>query len=45
VELSSGERGLPLGTPVSPFEWFSGKNKQRLKEFIAFCRQGGFEIW
>ena len=47
VELRSapGELALPLGTPVNPFEWFSGKNKEHLKTFIAFCRQGGFEIW
>jgi hypothetical protein len=47
VELPSapGERFLPLGTPVNPFEWFSGENKRHLVAFMGFCRQGGFEIW
>jgi hypothetical protein len=47
VELKSapGERLLPFGTPVNPFEWFSGKNRERLKDFITFCQKGGFEIW
>ena len=41
----AGERFLRRGTPVTPFEWFSGANKEHLKGFIALCRQGGFEIW
>jgi hypothetical protein len=28
---------------LTPHEVFSGANKQELREFIAFCRQGGFE--
>jgi hypothetical protein len=38
-----GVRLIDANTPVNPFEWFSGK-KDRLREFIAFCRKGGFEI-
>jgi hypothetical protein len=47
VELpgAPGECLLPLGTPVNPYEWFSGKNKGHLIAFIGFCRQGAFEIW
>jgi hypothetical protein len=40
-----GERLLPFETPVSPFEFFSGEKKERLKEFIALCRRGGLVIW
>ncbi len=29
---------------ISAHEWFSGERKQRLVEFIAFCRAGGFNI-
>jgi hypothetical protein len=35
---------LPFGTPVTPFEWFSGENRGRLKNVIAICRSGGFKI-
>jgi hypothetical protein len=41
-----GERFLPVDTPVNnPFEWFSGGNRAYLEAFIAFCRQGEFDIW
>jgi hypothetical protein len=40
-----GVRFLPIGTPVNPFEWFSGENRAHLQAFIGFCREGGFEIW
>jgi hypothetical protein len=41
-----GQRLIPIDAEVSPFEYFSGpKGKGRVKEFIAFCRQGGFAIW
>jgi hypothetical protein len=30
---------------VRAFEWFSGPRKTLLKEFIAFCRWGGFAIF
>jgi hypothetical protein len=39
-----GERFLPIGTPVNPFEWFSGENRAHLQTFIGLCRKGGFEI-
>jgi hypothetical protein len=39
-----GVRLVNATTPVNPYEWFSGK-KGLLQDFIAFCRQGGFEIW
>jgi hypothetical protein len=30
----------------NPFEYFSGpQRKTRLRDFIAFCRQGGFMVW
>jgi hypothetical protein len=28
---------------LTPYEVFSGANKEELREFIAFCRAGGFE--
>ena len=39
-----GVRLVNATTPVNPYEWFSGK-KGLLQDFIAFSRQGGFEIW
>jgi hypothetical protein len=42
---SPGMRLLALDTPASPYEWFSGDKKRYVREFIAYCRQGGFEIW
>jgi hypothetical protein len=39
-----GVRLVDATTPVNPYEWFGGK-KELLRDFIAFCRQGGFEIW
>jgi hypothetical protein len=44
LPVAPGERFLPLGTPVNPFEWFSGENRRHLVGFIAFCWQGGFDI-
>lgn len=29
---------------ISPFEYFAGDEKQRLKDFIRFCRLGSFLI-
>jgi hypothetical protein len=29
---------------INPFEFFAGEEKQRLKEFIKFCRLGSFLI-
>jgi hypothetical protein len=40
-----GERLLPEGVRVSPYERFSGSNRLHLEKFIAFCRNGGFRIW
>jgi hypothetical protein len=39
----SGARGVSLETPVNPFEWFGGR-KEQLRDFIVFCRAGGFSI-
>lgn len=39
-----GVRLVNVTTPVSPFEWFGGKH-ELLRDFIGYCRQGGFEIW
>ena len=33
------------GAAFSPFEFFSGKGKKHLREFISFCRRGSFQIW
>ena len=30
---------------LNPFEFFGGEDKLRVKDFIAFCRKGGFYIW
>ena len=40
-----GERFIAWNTPVTPMEMFSGKNKQRVRDFITFFRGGGFVIW
>jgi hypothetical protein len=40
-----GVRLIPLGTPLTPYEYLSGKGKRKVEAFIAFCRQGGFTIW
>jgi len=44
VDQLPGVRLARIATPISPFEWFSGPNKEHLQDFIVFCRQGGFEI-
>ena len=39
-------RQLPEASQlVGAFEWFSGKRKQELRDFIHFCREGRFSIW
>lgn len=30
---------------LNPFEFFGGDEKQKVKDFIAFCRKGEFCIW
>ena len=35
---------VPVGAPISPIEALSGPNKDAVRELIAFCRLGGFEI-
>jgi hypothetical protein len=40
-----GVRLVPIDTPTSPYEWFSGDKKGLVRQFIAYCRRGGFEIW
>jgi hypothetical protein len=42
---NTDEYAIPADVPTTPFEWFSGKAKQRLRDFIVFCRKGGFRIW
>ena len=38
--------GLPDPSQcVRALEWFSGPRKQQLRDFIAFCRRGGFAVW
>ncbi len=39
------DRAIPCGTEYTPAEYFSGTGKAMLRDFIEFCRQGGFEIW
>lgn len=39
---------VPLGLHdnVNQFEWFSGPHgKQYVKEFVEFCREGGFLVY
>jgi hypothetical protein len=46
-KATEGEDGgpwIPVGENLSPLEALSGENKPALREFIAFCRQGEFEI-
>jgi hypothetical protein len=35
---------VPVGAPLSPIEALSGPNKDAVRELVAFCRQGGFDI-
>jgi hypothetical protein len=35
---------LKPGAKVNMFEFFSGKNKGLLRQFVELCRKGGFEI-
>ncbi len=39
-----GKPWIPAGKKLSPLEALSGENKPEIREFIAFCRQGAFEI-
>jgi len=40
-----GDQPMPgIRDRISVFEWFSGGEKQRLRDFIEFCRAGGFNI-
>ena len=46
-KADKGEDGtpwIPVGENLSPLEALSGQNKPAIREFIAFCRQGAFEI-
>jgi hypothetical protein len=36
---------IAVGVHLSSLEALSGENKEGVKEFIAFCRQGMFTIW
>jgi hypothetical protein len=38
-------RWVPVGMPISPIEALSGPNRAAVRELIAFCRDGGFELW
>lgn len=42
--LARPMRALRPGVKVNPFEYFSGENRWPLKQFIEFCRGGGFAI-
>ena len=35
---------LDPGRLVNALEWSCGVRKQELRDFIAFCRQGGFAV-
>ena len=41
-----GTSGYDIQTAqdASPIEWFSGQGKTRVRDFIEFCRAGGFLI-
>jgi hypothetical protein len=47
-ELPSGEKiggiGVETGEHLTPYDWYSGEAKQRIRELIGFCRAGGFSI-
>ena len=44
VEGKDGGPLIPVGVNLSPLEALSGENKPAVEEFIAFCRQGSFQI-
>lgn len=37
-------RYVRSGEKVTPFEYFSGSNKDRIRRLIGFCRAGGFSV-
>jgi hypothetical protein len=30
--------------PLSPLEWWSGQDKEFIRELVSFCRRGGFLV-
>ena len=38
--------GVPAetGEHLGPYDWYSGEAKQKLRDFITFCRAGAFSI-
>jgi hypothetical protein len=36
--------GIPDGVRYSPLEFWSGGGKQKVREFVAYCRAGSFVI-
>ena len=47
LRRSLAEQGLEVTVPnssLSPIEYFSGEAKQMVRDFIKFCRAGGFRI-
>jgi hypothetical protein len=42
--MAQGIMGFDPDNMPSPIEWFSGSRKQKVREFIAFCKAGGFTI-
>jgi len=40
------ERVVPwhMAERIPPSEWFSGSRKQRVRDFVTFCRAGGISI-
>ena len=44
IDAGQGEATI-INPHLTPFEIFGGRKKVIVREFIAFCRKGGFEIW
>jgi hypothetical protein len=43
--LAGGATFLIPNPELNPFEFYGGAEKQKVVDFIAFCKKGGFAIW
>jgi len=47
IRIFRDDRAVGWNTVMAhnTLEWFSGQGKEKVQEFIAFCKTGGFTIW
>lgn len=44
-KVRAGGIDLEMLEYLTAIDWFSGAGKQSLRDFISYCRAGGFTIW